>query len=158
MNDRDSDCKFSKVLVLIQADVLLPIEAPGEEINVTKVIHRPGNHAIPQFYINQSLSELNSSNLFPSSSDYHCGKRDLDGSYYPNDIALILLDWEATTSNYVRPICLYHPQQGDLSHHTQLFSSGQCSDYFSSLTQFDSPPGPHIRLNILHIFTPRRLG
>ena len=74
--------------------------------------------------INQSLSELNSTNVFPSSSDYHCGKRDLDGSYYPNDIALILLDWEATTSNYVRPICLYHPQQGDLSHHTQLFSAG----------------------------------
>ena len=108
--------------------------------------------------INQSLSELNSSNLFPSSSDYHCGKRDLDGSYYPNDIALILLDWEATTSNYVRPICLYHPQQGDLSHHTQLFSAGLCSDYSSILTQFDSPPGPHIRLNILHIFTPHRLG
>ena len=35
-----------KKQVLTQADVLLPIEAPGEEINVTKVIHRPGNHAI----------------------------------------------------------------------------------------------------------------
>ena len=32
------------------------------------------------------------------------------------------------------------------------------SDYSSSLTQFDSPPGSHIRLNILHIFTPHRLG
>ena len=60
MKGRDSNCKFSKFLVLIQADelllkkivkkaltqadVLLPIEPPGEEINVSKVIHRPGNH------------------------------------------------------------------------------------------------------------------
>ena len=64
MIGRDSNCKFSYVLVLIQAvvllyyiemikiikkvlaqaDVLLAIEPPGEEINVTKVIHRPGNH------------------------------------------------------------------------------------------------------------------
>ena len=51
MIGRDSN-KFSDVLALIQtdvllvlfqADVLLPIEAPGEEINVTKVISQPGN-------------------------------------------------------------------------------------------------------------------
>ena len=177
MNDRDSNCKFSKVLVLIQADVLIlikdnkknkfsprlmyfyqlrPLEKKltWQRLFIAQVITR----SLSFISINQSLSELNSSNLFPSSSDYHCGKRDLDGSYYPNDIALILLDWEATTSNYVRPICLYHPQQGDLSHHTQLFSAGLCSDYFSTLTQYDSPPGPHIRLNILHIFIPHRLG
>ena len=65
MIGRESNCKFSYILVLIQAvvllyyieiikiikkqvlaqaDVLLAIEPPGEEINVTKVIHRPGNH------------------------------------------------------------------------------------------------------------------
>ena len=55
-----------------------------------------------------------------SQPGYHSGFSEIDGTLFRYDIALLLLEHDVVLSESVGPICVHHPDLGDLLNQKDL--------------------------------------